>query len=522
MTVDICLVAPGSAHAVYQGLSSRYSAIEPPTWALLIAESLRSAGVVPSIVDAMAEQIDPNSAAEQVVNQNPRLVCLVVYGQNVNAGTVGMNGAVAIAREVKRLAPTLPLTMIGSHVQALPKATLATESSIDFVFTNEGVRSLHQVLALSTISAETLSGIPGVAFRDDDGSVVINPAESPIPSDRLDIELPGYAWDLLPYREKPFDLYRAPLWHAGYSEANRTPYAAIQTSLGCNFGCNFCMINLINRDDDAEIGVASNYSGMRFWSTDFIKAQFDQLVDYGVRTIRVVDEMFLLYRRHYEPLCRALATEPYAKELRLWAYSRVDTVRQPEILHLLRQAGFRWLAIGIESASREVRLEVSKGKFADVDIRRVIEQIHEADIDVMANYIFGLPGDTLDSMQQTLELSLELATAGWNGYPAIALPGTELYSDALKAGVELPTDYLDYSFHSYETVPFVHEPLTPAEALSFRDAAFRTYHQSTGFRNRLTERFGEEAVRVVDESLEVDLRRRLLDLEPERTLDSDS
>ena len=80
----------------------------------------------------------------------------------------------------------------------------------------------------------------------------------------MDFDLPGYAWDLLPFKNKPFDLYRAPMWHAEYLEENRTPYAAIQTSLGCQFGCSFCMINIINRDDNEEIGVASNYSKMRF------------------------------------------------------------------------------------------------------------------------------------------------------------------------------------------------------------------------------------------------------------------
>ena len=80
----------------------------------------------------------------------------------------------------------------------------------------------------------------------------------------MDIDLPGYAWDLLPFNNKPFDLYRAPMWHAEYNSENRTPYAAIQTSLGCQFGCNFCMINILNRNDNDEIGVAGNYSGMRF------------------------------------------------------------------------------------------------------------------------------------------------------------------------------------------------------------------------------------------------------------------
>ena len=86
----------------------------------------------------------------------------------------------------------------------------------------------------------------------------------------MDIDLPGYAWDLLPFKKNPLDLYRAPMWHAEYDFEKRTPYASLQTSLGCQFGCNFCMINILNRNDNDEIGVASNYSKMRFWSTNFI------------------------------------------------------------------------------------------------------------------------------------------------------------------------------------------------------------------------------------------------------------
>ena len=51
------------------------------------------------------------------------------------------------------------------------------------------------------------------------------------------------------FKNKPLDLYRAPMWHAEYDDEKRTPYAALHSSLGCQFKCSFCMINLINRND---------------------------------------------------------------------------------------------------------------------------------------------------------------------------------------------------------------------------------------------------------------------------------
>ena len=177
----------------------------------------------------------------------------------------------------------------------------------------------------------------------------------------MDSDLPGYAWDLLPYKNTPLDLYRAPMWHAEYDFEKRTPYASLQTSLGCQFGCNFCMINILNRDDNEEVGVASNYSRMRFWSTNFIIKEFDKLIDMGVKTIRIVDEMFLLNPKYYIPLCEQLAERNKDDSLRIWSYSRIDTVKRPEILKLVRRAGIKWLALGIESGDKSVRLEVDKG-----------------------------------------------------------------------------------------------------------------------------------------------------------------
>ena len=142
----------------------------------------------------------------------------------------------------------------------------------------------------------------------------------------------------------------------------------------------------------------------------------------GVETIRIPDEMFLLNPKYYIPLTEMLSERPYADKLRMWAYSRVDTIRRPGVLKLLRKAGIKWLCLGIESADRNVRLEVSKGKFEDVNIVDVVNQIHDADIGIIANYMFGLPGDTHETMKKTLDLSLELNTIEWNAYAAIPLP----------------------------------------------------------------------------------------------------
>ena len=479
--LDCLFLVTKSSKKTYQKLSHTYSAIEPPTWALLLAESTRSVGFKVDILDANAENLSVEEILKRIKDNSPKLICLVVYGQNVNAGTTNMSGAIHTSEYLKKFIST-PISIIGSHVQALPIETLKKEKSIDFVFTNEGVYSLRNLLNLIDFSSNNLAKIKGIAFRNQN-KIIINAPEKIVPNEKMDIDLPGYAWDLLPFKKKPLDLYRAPMWHAEYDFEKRTPYASLQTSLGCQFGCNFCMINILNRNDNDEIGVASNYSKMRFWSTNFIIKEFDKLIKMGVRTIRIVDEMFLLNPKYYIPLCEQLAERNKDDSLRIWSYSRIDTVKRPEILKLVRRAGIKWLALGIESGERSVRLEVDKGKFEDVDVRKVIQKVHEADINVMANYIFGLPGDTKETVKKTFDLSLELCTAGWNTYGAMALPGSYLYKKALEEGNQLPDTYEGFSFHSYETLPLPTEKLSAKEIITLRDEAFNQYHNHKPFLN---------------------------------------
>ena len=370
---------------------------------------------------------------------------------------------------------------------------------------NEGVYSLRNILK-TNIDLEDLSEIKGIAWRKD-GQVVLNEPEIVVPTERMDIDLPGYAWDLLPFKERPLDMYRSPLWHAEYDEEKRSPYAALQTSLGCRFGCSFCMINILNRNDNAEVGVAGNYSNMRFWSPEFIIKEFDKLVEMGVETIRIVDEMFLLNKKYYVPLCKMLKERGYADKVRMWAYSRVDTVTNPETLKLVREAGIKWLCLGIESSEKKVRLEVSKGKFEDVDIVKVVKQVEESGIDVLANYIFGLPGEDMETMQKTLDLALKLNTAGWNAYPAIALPGSQLYKDSVDNGFELPKTYDQFGFHAKRTLPMFNPQLTRRQILDFRDQAFIVYHSNENFLNMIENKFGKQARENILKSLEVKITR---------------
>jgi hypothetical protein len=122
----------------------------------------------------------------------------------------------------------------------------------------------------------------------------------------------------------------------------------------------------------------------------------------------------------------------------------------------------------------------------------------------------GLPGDNHETMQKTLDLSLELCTSGWNTYAAMALPGSQLYKNAIENGTPLPEDYAGYSFHAYNTLPLPTEHLTPSEILKFRDKAFDIYHTDPSFLKRIERLFGKEEANNIKEMTKIKLKRKIL------------
>lgn len=507
---DVVFISPNNAVISYQTLAEEYSAIEPPTWALLLAQSVRSAGYNPQIIDCLAEGLPDQDIAQRIVDLAPRLICFVVFGQNVNAGTTNMGGAVRLAKKLKEMGVRTPVGFIGSHVQALPKETLEREASIDYVFLNEGVYALRELLSYETVDFEQIEKVSGLAVRIGKDVVFTGPP-CVVPQEKMDELMPGYAWDLLPKRHTPLDLYRSPFWHAEYESEFRSPYAAIQTSIGCQFKCSFCMINLINKNDDKPESIASDYNGMRFWSAENVEKEFVKLVGMGVKTIRITDEMFLLNKKYYRPIIAALTRLNDKDDLRLWAYSRIDTVPNPDELAKIRKAGIRWLCLGIESGDKDIRLEVAKGKFEQVDVEQVVAQVEAAGINVMANYIYGLPGDTPETIQNTFELSVKLNTLGWNTYAAMALPGSPLYAKAKSEGQRLPRNYEEFSFHSYETIPLSNENMKASDILQLRDDKFTEYFARPEFITRIEKKFGKRASENIKKMNSKVLRRKIIE-----------
>ena len=501
--LDVVFVNADSSAAAYQGLASKFAAIEPPTWSLLLASSARAVGYSVALIDATAEKLTHEQTIQRIIELAPRLVVFVVYGQNPNSGTINMVGNVECATLLKQTVPNSKVCFVGSHTSALPLEVLAIPA-VDIILLNEGVYALRSLLASDLL--DDLSKIKGIGYKSS-GKPILNTPEIVVPNDRMDIDMPGYAWDLLPYKEKPLDLYRAHFWHTEYKQHNRTPFAAIYTSLGCRFKCDFCMINIINRVDN-DLSVASSHSpNMRFWSPDFMLTEFEKLANYGVEHVRISDEMFFLNQRYFEPLLQGIIDRDL--KLQMWSYTRIDTVRE-RYLELFKKAGINWLAVGIEAGNREVRREVSKGTFEMEDVSSVVKLIQKHDIGVAANYIFGFPEDTFETMNQTLDLALELNTEMANLYPCQALPGSPLHIRAKTEGWPLPDTYQGYGFLSYDAAPMATKYVSAADVVRFRDNAWQKYHENPNFLSLIEGKFGSSAKEGIQELSQIKLKRKIL------------
>jgi radical SAM superfamily enzyme YgiQ (UPF0313 family) len=486
--LDVLIICPNDREAIYQNLSIKLAAVEPPIWAALIANYLRHQGYGVAVIDAEGELLTINDTVAKIAEYDPRLVVIVVYGQHPSASTQTMYAAGQLCDRIKENQPQYKILLVGGHVSALPERTLEEEKA-DFVCQGEGPYTIAAMLEINMADPGCLTKVPGLWYRDEGKPVFSGPAPL-ITQEKLATELPGMAFDLL-----PMSSYRAHNWHCFGNINERQPYASLYTSLGCPFHCSFCCIN-------APFGKP----GLRCWEPEFVIQQFDLLAQkYNVKNIKIADEMFVLNEKHFLTVCQLLKERDYG--FNIWAYSRIDTVK-PRHLDALKAAGINWLALGIESGSKYVRDGVAKGRFNQHDIKTTVQSIKDAGINIIGNYIFGLPDDNQETMQETLDLAMELNCETANFYCAMAYPGSALYQYAVANNWELPDSWLGYAQYSYETLPLRTNYLTAGEVLTFRDAAWHQYFSNPAYLELIKDKFGVETYNHIFEMTTHKLKRK--------------
>jgi radical SAM superfamily enzyme YgiQ (UPF0313 family) len=494
--IDLVLINPGNRKQAYQSLGENLAAIEPPVWAGLIAEFVRRKGFSVVLLDANALGLSPEETAQQVEEISPTLVAVVVYGHQPSASTQNMPVAGAVCTAIKNRTPECKVLLVGGHVTSLPERTLREEDA-DFVSNGEGLYTIVDLIqCLRSNCPDEYSKVRGLHYLQDD-SMLSTPG-APLLLE-IDEEMPMMAWDLF-----PMDQYRAHNWHC-FGHLQRQPYASIYTTLGCPFHCTFCCIQAPFKDGEKNLDYKESVNSYRLWNPDKVIDQIDLLVNkYGVKNFKFADEMFVLNRRHVEGICDRIIERGY--DLNIWAYARVDTIKDG-MLEKLKKAGFNWLALGIESANDRVLADIRKG-IKGSNVEQVIKQIQAEGINVIGNYIFGLPEDDLESMQQTLDLALLLNAEFANFYCAMAYPGSDLYNIAIQEGWPLPKIWNGYSHHSYDTLPLPTKYLSASEVLRFRDDAFQKYFTHEPYLEMTTQKFGINTTTHIKDMVSHKLERK--------------
>jgi len=283
-------------------------------------------------------------------------------------------------------------------------------------------------------------------------------------------------WDLVDMRR-----YRAHNWHC-LGGLDRGGYGVVHTSFGCPFNCEYCCVG---------------GKGMSFRSPEIVLKDIDGLVSRGVKNLKIADEIFFFRKSHYMPILEGLVERGYG--LNIWCYARPDMLDY-DVLELAKKAGINWLALGIEGTR--------DGKCGK-DIGTVVKTIQDSGINVIGNYMFGLVGDTFESMEATLDLALELNCEYANFYCVMAYPGSRLYEKELakSSRANLPLTWSGYGQYSADSTPLPTESLSSADILLFRDNAFHEYFNSPKYLDMIRMKFGENTMNEIKRMTGTRLRR---------------
>jgi len=496
MSVDALFINPGNHKKTYQDLSKEYTAVATPVWTLLLAHYIRKKGYTTKIYDVNVEGWDEDTAKDVMSKYDPCLVVMMVYGHNPSASTQTMPAAGKIARDIKSYNKDIPIAMGGIHPSALPDRTLL-EEAVDYVIQGEGAYQIEGLLKLIK-GKESIKKINGLWHKHD--GIIANTGPALVIED-LDKELDGYAWDLLP----DISNYRAHNMHCfqdfdrsiknDFSDV-RTPYVAMNTSLGCPYSCHYCCINAI-----------FGRPRIRYWSLEKVFSWFDTLVNkYKVKNVRFDDELFILSPQRVERFCDMMIERGY--DVNLWVYGRVDTIRE-SLLRKLKKAGVNWICLGIESGNDRVRNAVNKN--IKKNIKDTVRMIQANGIYVLGNYMVGLPEDNINTMDDTLQLAIDLNCEFANFYSVMAYPGSKLYEWASGYEGYLPEKWNGFSQLGYDTQPLPTKYISAKDVLKFRDEAFHKYHANPMYLDMIENKFGEKVKKHLEKLLSVKLNRKILE-----------
>lgn len=329
---------------------------------------------------------------------------------------VGLSGLITTYKFQKWLIPELKA--INPEAPIVSGGGLATPSSdllfkhteVDVTVIGEGEQMMLDLCQAVEAGAD-LSEVRGICFRRN-GRVVMNETRKNI----SDIDtIPFPAWDLL-----PMEIYlKNPIWgdvannSSGFREDVRvTKSMNIISSRGCPFSCRYCF-HLFGR---------SNY---RFRSPQNVVEEIEILVDrYGVDFIGFVDDNMMASEKQIMEFCDLIEKKKFPIT---WGCHGRVTSAKPEILERMAEAGCVWIGYGIESGSQKM-LDAMNKRATVEQAKKAIINTRKAGIYPNTTFIFGYPGESLESIQETIDFKKEMGLE-CGSFFATAYPGAPLYDE---------------------------------------------------------------------------------------------
>jgi hopanoid biosynthesis associated radical SAM protein HpnJ len=314
--------------------------------------------------------------------------------------TPGFPGDILLAKAIKQANPTIKIAFVGPHVTVLPEKSLRDCPEIDFICRKEFDYSV-----VDYAKGKPLAEIPGVSYLQADGKVVHNP-DAPQLQDL----------DALPHVT---EVYKRDLEIKNYNVPFLLhPYVALYTTRGCPAQCTFCLW-------------PQTLSGhpWRKRSTDDVAAEMAKAKQLwpDVKEFFFDDDTFNIQKARTIELCGKL------KPLGLtWSCtSRVTT--DYETLKAMKEAGCRLLIVGYESGDQQILKNIKKGATVE-RARQFTKDCHKLGLVVHGDFILGLPGETHETINNTIAFAKELDVETIQVSVAHAYPGTELYDQVVKNG----------------------------------------------------------------------------------------
>lgn len=330
-----------------------------------------------------------------------------------------------------------PVILGGPHATMCPERILEESPVIDYVVRGEGEKTILELVeALG--GDRDLGSVNGLTYRRR-GEVVSNPDRELI----ADL-------DALPFPARHlFDLDRY-----GLRAPDGQPMATILSSRGCPYNCSYCFKGIVGRT-------------YRQRSPENIIAELQHIIaEYGIRSFYFIDDLFTIDLRRLQAITEGLIAQRMG--IRWQCLGRVDRV-SAEILRKMYAAGCRRIHFGIESGNQKVLDRINKGIKLE-EVRQAVRWAKAAGIQAKGYFMLGLPGDTEETMQQTIDLAVELDLDEAMFSLTTPFPGTRLWDELVKKRPE--TEYNQDFTRAYyyadpdeEVVPFLNVSEVPDAVL---------------------------------------------------------